>query len=41
MRFVNLGAMNDLSLSLFDNAFIYWKIILVGDTVSTERIISC
>ena len=35
MRYVILGAMNALSLSPFDNEFMYWKISLVGDTVST------
>ena len=29
--------MNDLSLSIFDNVFMYWKRSLVGDKVSTER----
>ena len=30
MRYITLGEMNALILSLFDNAFIYWKISLVG-----------
>ena len=41
MKTVILGATNALSLSLFDNAFVYWKISFVGETVSPERIISC
>ena len=41
MRYVILGAINALSLSVFDNEFMYWNIILVGETVYSERIISC
>ena len=41
MRSIILGEMNALSLFLFDNAFIYRKRNIVGDTVYTERIISC
>ena len=41
MRYTTLSAMNALNLSLFDNDFMYWKMILVGDTVYSERIISC
>ena len=41
MRYVILVAMNDLSLSLFDNAFMYCNRSLVVDTVSPERVISC
>ena len=40
MRYVILGATNALILSLFDNSLMYLKINLVGDTVSTERVIS-
>ena len=38
---VILGAMNNLSLSLFDNSFMYWKRIIVGDTVYPESMILC
>ena len=38
---VILGAMNDSSLSLFDNSLIYWERRLVGYPVYPERIISC
>ena len=41
MIYLILGTIDDLSLLLFDNAFMYWKKILVGDTFSPERIISC
>ena len=41
MRYVILGAMNDLSLSIFENAFVYWKISLLGETFSPERFIYC
>ena len=36
MRYVILGAMHALILLLFDNSFVYWNIIPVGDTVSPE-----
>ena len=38
---VILGAINALILLLFDNAFMYWKISIVGDKFSVEMIISC
>ena len=38
-RSVILGAMKAMSLSLFENDFIYWNIIMVGEIVSTESII--
>ena len=41
MRSIILGAMNDLSLLIFENAFMYWNISLVGDKKIPERIISC
>ena len=41
MRSVILGAMNYLILLLFGNYFLHCNIILVVDTVSPERIISC
>ena len=41
MRSVILGVINSLSLFNFDNAFMYLNWSLVGDTVSTERRISC
>ena len=41
MRYVILGATDDLSLSIFKNAFMYCKRSLVGDTVSPEEIIYC
>ena len=41
MRSVILGAMDAFSLFHFENALIYWKISLVGDTFSPEMIISC
>ena len=34
-------AMNALSLYIFDNSFMYWKISLVGEKVSPERLIYC
>ena len=37
---VILGSMNVLILSLFDNAFMEWMKIVLGDTVYPERIIS-
>ena len=33
--------MNDLSLSHFDNDFMYFSASLVGDPVSPDRFISC
>ena len=41
MRYIILGAMNDFSLFLYENAFMYWKISLVVDTLYPESIISC
>ena len=41
MRSVILGAINALSLSLFDNAFVYWKIIILGDKNYPEKVITC
>ena len=41
VRSIILVKMNDLSLSIFDNDFVYWNRSLVGETVYTERIISC
>ena len=38
---VILDEMNDLSLLLFDNIFIYWKISLVVDTFHPEGIVYC
>lgn len=35
-----LDKMNDLSLLPFDNVFMYWSRCLVGETVSTEILIS-
>ena len=32
-----LDIINALILSLFDNDFVYWKIIIVKETVSPER----
>ena len=36
-----LGEMNSFSLYLFDNAFVYWKRIIVGEAVYPKRLISC
>ena len=41
MRSSILGAMNAMSLSLFENALMYWNISIVGDTVSQEILIYC
>ena len=41
MRSVILVVMKALSLSLFENALMYWNRSLVGDNISTETIISC
>ena len=41
MIYVILVAMNELSLLLFDNYFMYWRISLLGETVSPERLTSC
>ena len=41
MESVILGAMNALSLLLFDNVFMYCKISLLGNIVSTDRLIYC
>ena len=38
---VILGSNNALILSLFENSLMYWKRVVVEDTVSPERIISC
>ena len=38
MRYVVLGAMNALNLLLFDNAFMHWKISIVGDKIYPEKI---
>ena len=38
---VILGAINALILSLFGNAFMYWKIILEVEKVSPDSFISC
>ena len=40
-RSVILGAMKDISLSLFDNAFMDWNRGLVGEKNYPESIISC
>ena len=37
MRSVILGEMKALILSLFDNAFVYWRIIIVGEIVSPRE----
>ena len=37
----HLGHKNTLSLLIFDNYFMYWKISLGGETVSPESIIYC
>ena len=39
MGYFILGAINALSLSLFENYFIYWNRSIVGYIVSPERII--
>ena len=41
MRYLIVVAMNASILLLFDNAFMYWKRSILGDKISTERIISC
>ena len=38
---VILGEINAFIFLLFDNAFMYRKISILGDTVSPDRIISC
>ena len=40
MRYVILGEMNSLSLFNFKNAFVYWRISLVGEMFSPEILIS-
>ena len=41
IRYFILGAMKDLSLALFDHAFVYYNRSLVGETISTESITFC
>ena len=40
MIYIILSAINTLSLSFFDNSFMYWGRSLVGETVYTKRLIS-
>ena len=40
-KIYHIGRNNASSLSLFDNYFMYWKIIIVVETVYPEKIISC
>ena len=41
MGYIILGAMKYLSLSLLDNAFVYWNRSLAGEKISPESINYC